>query len=48
MGEQEQPDLQHAPGTEEQTGNPNAEVGEDAVPNNLSGPDDSDQDHTRD
>ena len=32
MDEQEDRDVQEAPGTEEQTGNPDAEVGEQAVP----------------
>jgi hypothetical protein len=43
MSDQEQPDLQNTPGTEEQTGNPDAEVGEEAVPNDLPGPGDQDQ-----
>jgi hypothetical protein len=43
MGEQEHQDLQEAPGTEEQTGNPDAEVGEQAVPNDLPGPGDRDR-----
>lgn len=32
MDDQEARDVQEAPGTEEQTGNPDVEVGEEAVP----------------
>ena len=31
-------DIQDAPGTEEQTGNPDPDVGEDAVPDQEPGP----------
>ena len=37
MGEQEDRDVQEAPGTEEQTGDPDAEVGEQAVPDDEPG-----------
>ncbi len=37
MGEQEHRGLQEAPGTEEQTGNPDAEVGEQGVPDDQPG-----------
>ena len=32
MAQQEERDVQEAPGAEEQTGNPDADVGEGAVP----------------
>ena len=48
MSEHDHHDLQDTPGTEEETGNPEAAVGEDAVPNDLPGPGDPDRGHTRD
>lgn len=40
MSEQEPRDLQEAPGTEEQTGNPDAGVGKQAVADDEPGPGD--------